>query len=526
MVQVPIGYRIRAARKDLKLTQAAVAKEAGISASYLNLIEANKREIGGALLKRIAGVLGISADLLSGRMERRLIAELAEAAAEPLVQHLELSPESASELVGRNPGWAGALLTFQRAWRTQAELANALSDRLNQDPVFGEAVHQMLTHVTSIRSAAEILDDVPDIDEQQRARFSEIISSESRRMSATAQTLAGLFDQTGNKALTITPADEVDDFLIKHNNWFPRLETAAAAIRDRIGIEGVADEGTLEGYLRAKTGIEIVRNAAADLAPGRYRNQMAFDGAANRITFLPAATRPTRRFQIARQIAQAEIADTVAAYLDDPALTSDTARTRVHRVLCSYVAGAIIFPYAEFLEAAEACRYDIEALRQRYDASIEQVCHRLVTLRDPERPGVPFAFLRTDPAGHITKRFPLPRLPLLRHGHACPLWAAFTAFQTPNRIVRQVAEYPDGSRYLLVAQAVARHPGSIGEPPFLHSIMLICELAQADRTVYADGLDLSSDRAVTPIGPCCRMCARTDCSYRGEDPIVDIDAAP
>ncbi len=76
-----------------------------------------------------------------------------------------------------------------------------------------------------------------------------------------------------------------------------------------------------------------------------------------------------------------------------------------------------------FLADAEAQRYDIETLRQLYTASFEQVAHRLVSLRKPGEPGLPFGFLRSDAAGRLTKHFPLPGLPLPSSGHACPRWA-------------------------------------------------------------------------------------------------------
>ena len=53
-MRAPIGIRIRRHRMQLKQTQAGLARAVGISPSYLNLIENNKRAIGGRLLIRIA----------------------------------------------------------------------------------------------------------------------------------------------------------------------------------------------------------------------------------------------------------------------------------------------------------------------------------------------------------------------------------------------------------------------------------------------------------------------------------------
>ena len=42
-------------------------------------------------------------DALTGRAERRMLADLNEVALEPLLHHIHLSPERATELVGRHP---------------------------------------------------------------------------------------------------------------------------------------------------------------------------------------------------------------------------------------------------------------------------------------------------------------------------------------------------------------------------------------------------------------------------------------
>ena len=57
-----IGPRIRDRRRALGITQASLAARVEISPSYLNLIEGNKRNIGGALLRRIADELGLAVD--------------------------------------------------------------------------------------------------------------------------------------------------------------------------------------------------------------------------------------------------------------------------------------------------------------------------------------------------------------------------------------------------------------------------------------------------------------------------------
>ena len=75
------GSRIRERRVMAGQKQADLAKRIGISASYLNLIEHNRRRIGGKLLMAISGALGVEATLLTEGAEAAQIAALREAAA-------------------------------------------------------------------------------------------------------------------------------------------------------------------------------------------------------------------------------------------------------------------------------------------------------------------------------------------------------------------------------------------------------------------------------------------------------------
>src|SRR5690606_17461936 len=98
-MRAPIGLRISSRRRALGVSQADLARRAGISASYLNLIERNKRSVGGSLLRRIAEQLQVEVGELSGESEHRLIAELEEALADPALQAAELGMPTARDLV-------------------------------------------------------------------------------------------------------------------------------------------------------------------------------------------------------------------------------------------------------------------------------------------------------------------------------------------------------------------------------------------------------------------------------------------
>lgn len=518
MARTLIGQRIRDHRKAKGWTQAALAARLDISPSYLNLIESDRRNIAGALLKRIADILGQPLEEFDGAAERRLVDELGKIAADAAVAPLHLPAGSAADLVARHPGWARALVALHRSGRDRQEAIAALSDRLSQDPFLGDAVHSLLTNLTAIRSASEILESIADLEPAQRKRFVSIIAGDSRRMSDVAHALAAFLAKAPAATGPVTPVEEVDDFVFDNANHFPALEAAADALAPEIGAAPGQLEAALAGWLRRAHAVDVRVGAGNGVATHGPR----FDREAGVLELPDSSGATTRQFALALAAAELACAHDVAAQLDRTTLLgAPAARRRAERVLLSYVAGALVMPYAAFQPAAAAAHYDIDLLGRRFGASFEQVCHRLATLRRPGAEGIPFGFMRVDPAGFVTKRLALPGLALPRYGNACPLWAVYGAFRSPGAIVRQLVEFPAGERYLMVARAVEKDPQGFGVPPRLLSVMLVCDTLYADRTVYAGGLDLGASAPATAVGQSCRVCSRRECGWRQEDPIID-----
>ena len=187
--------------------------------------------------------------------------------------------------------------------------------------------------------------------------------------------------------------------------------------------------------------------------------------------------------------------------------------------LANYFAGAALMPYAAFQAKAHDCRHDLEILAGHFGASIEQVAHRLSTLQRPGAKGIPFFFVRVDQAGTITKRHSATRLQFARFGGACPLWNVHRAFETPGRFLRQLAETPDGVRYISLARDISKPAGRFGAPIRRFAIALGCEVRHAAALVYADGLDTGRDGAFEPIGISCRICERKTCHQRSVPPL-------
>lgn len=520
-MRAPIGLRIRNFRKAKGLSQSGLAKSVGISPAYLNLIEANKRDVGGTLVQKLAGELQVDLHELTGETEQRLISELQEAFSDPILESLKLDTAVAHSAVATIPEIARALHLSYRAYLEAAASANAYSHRLKSDPLFSELLHQMLSRITAVRSAAEILEDVPDVDERSRQTFFATITRESRDLSDSARALIGEFDREVQSHRSVTPAREINDLLIEERNYFPSLEQAA---QDMLGEMTGGTPPSVEKLTEVlatefDVSVEYGGPVPASALPNR---RFGFDPQTRRQWFRAGSAVASVRFQLARRYVALRAESLIADLANDPRLTSPRARELAVQALTANLAGAVLFPYQQFYEEAESCQYDLDFLAQRYSASFEQVAHRLVTLRKPGAEGIPFGFLRADPAGYLSKQFPLPGLVMPNAGHACPLWALYGAFQNAHSISRQTVSFSDGSRYLFIAKAAAKRVSAYAEQPVVSSVMLACDLLHADRMIYAQGLDLGNTDADVPVGPSCRLCVRHSCAHRQEPVAANI----
>lgn len=504
----------------MKLSQAALARAAGVSPSYLNLIENNKRDVGGALLRRIAEPLGLDIDDLSGDPEQRLLHAIQEVLNDPLLHGAGVEQTDMRDLVARFPEAARALIVLHRACGDANAELEAYANRLNSDPLLSQMLHEVLSRITAMRSSAEILSGVEDLAPRDRSRFAGAITREARDLSETVRGLASYFDLASLRRRSTSPLREVEDAFIAANNHFPALENLAETLRAEIAPPDATGtefgEATLAEALERRFGIACRRwrdDSGDQPAGNRMTGQVRHDPDARVLWLRGSTTAATRQFQISRLYARLAGAEVLAQVCDGLALSSADARRLAESALESYAAGAMVMPYAGFLAHAEERHYDIDLLSHSYSASFEQVAHRLITLRRKGAEGVPFGFLRADPAGQLTKRFPLPGLTLPGSGHGCLLWPIYAAAGAQG-VIRQIAEFTNGARFLLIAKSVSKRVAAWHERPLMFSVMLACDLLHADRTVYGRGLDLNDAATRVPVGSSCLLCIREDCSHR------------
>lgn len=223
------GSRIRERRVMAGLKQADLAKRADISPSYLNLIEHNRRRIGGKLLVDIAHALGVEPSSLTEGAETALLATLREAASGADMAEAEFA--RIEEFAGRFPGWAGLLADSQRKVETLQRSVEALTDRLTHDPHLAASLHEMLSTVTAIRSAASILAEPGDIEPEWQRRFNRNIYEDSARLADTSRSLAQYLEASDSEASeTNAPQDELDSVFQKTGFHLPALETPHASV--------------------------------------------------------------------------------------------------------------------------------------------------------------------------------------------------------------------------------------------------------------------------------------------------------
>lgn len=318
-----------------------------------------------------------------------------------------------------------------------------------------------------------------------------------------------------------TAYEEVRDFFHYADNYFDPLDRAAETLAAELGAAPHLSEARLVAYL-AETHDVTVRF----VEPDDPQTMRSFDRQ-SRVLSVNARLEPASRlFQLAAQLGAMEQTTLIGKITEAAPFKSPESADICRLGLTNYFAGALQMPYRAFLEAAEAQNYDLDELSYRFGASREQVGHRLSTMQRPKARGVPFFFARLDAAGTITKRHSATPLQFARFGGACPLWNVHRAFEERGHILRQLAETPDGHRYLFLAWSEEKRLGGYRGPVRRYAYALGCEIAQAKKLIYAADLDLSTAGGFDPIGVSCRICERPHCPQRSVPPLTAGIAVP
>lgn len=187
------GTRLRARRLALGLRQGDVAAQAGLSASYLNLIEHNRRRVPDDVLRKLAGVLDQPVAAFAEGPEGAVIDDLrATAIGWPSAEVLRVE-----EFAGRFPGWAQVVLGMGQRIAALETAVEAVNDRMSHDPHLSANLHEVLSAVASVRSTAAILAGTEDLDAEWQARFLRNLDQDSARLATGADALVKYLDSGG-----------------------------------------------------------------------------------------------------------------------------------------------------------------------------------------------------------------------------------------------------------------------------------------------------------------------------------------
>jgi len=428
-----------------------LAKTLGISNSYLNLIENNKRPLSAPLLIKAAQIFQVDLQSFAAESEGSLLADIMEVFGDPVFDAYELAGAEVRELVNTNSNLARAVMGLYRAYRETVESAESLVSQL--------------THSS------------PGVPAIQTSRL---------------------------------PTEEVSDLIQRNQNFFPDLEASAEDLRKRARLE---DEDLFRGlvsYLHDDHGIEVRIEKVSFMQEAVRRFEPK-----KRVLYLSEVLRRgSRNFQLAHQIGLLTQNEIYNKICKDESLTTDDSRALARVALANYTAGAILMPYQPFIEAARVERYDLELLGHRFRTSFEQVCHRLTSLRKKGNEGIPFHLVRIDIAGNISKQFSASGLRFSRFNATCPRWNVHKAFMTPGLIRVQISEMPNSQKFFCVARSLSKGGGGYKSQHHVQAIGLGCEIRFAQEIVYSDGVAIQSEDAQVPVGVTCRLCERTDCGQR------------
>jgi len=193
--RLALGAKVRTLRRQQHLTQTELARRLGISPSYLNLIEHDRRSFSADLLVRLAELLPIDLKTFSPEHDGRTLTELLEVFGDPMFDGLDVIAHDVKELAAAYPSAAQAVVRLYEAFQTARQSAHELAETLSQDAAF-DSVH----------------------------RF---------------------------------PGEEVSDLIQRHMNYFPELEEGADRLRRDARLDSGSMFAGLVQYLKRTTGIEV-----------------------------------------------------------------------------------------------------------------------------------------------------------------------------------------------------------------------------------------------------------------------------
>ncbi|MCG2593788.1 short-chain fatty acyl-CoA regulator family protein [Ramlibacter sp. XY19] len=460
MTKAFMGVRLKTFREQQRLTQAALAASLKISPSYLNQIENDQRPLTVPVLLRLQSAHGIDLQLFSEDESARRLSEIQAVFADP--RETDAVPQAEAKVVASQlPSVAKVLLHLHKR-------ARAAEDRLSS------------------------------------------IAADSDGDRAE-----------GEPGLPLQPFEEVREFFYARHHYMAMLDERAEQLYETV-IASASDVPVTELLARLRERLQMQHGIAVrESAANRTFDQAlrSYDAATKTIALATDMDPGQQAFQLGVQLAFLEAGPLIDSFTTADAFTTSQARKLARLGFANHFAGALVLPNRRFQDAAEALRYDLELLSDRFGVGVETIGHRLSTMHHAPGRGIPFFFVRVDRAGNVSKRQSTGDFHFSRHGGTCPLWNVYEAFSQPGKILTQLSRMPDGRTYLWIARTVEHRRGGYGSPNRIFAVALGCDARYAERLVYAKGVNLVDPDAATLIGAGCKVCDRADCAQRAFPPL-------
>src|SRR5580658_1532373 len=129
--EVPrLGAKVRTLRRRESLSQVQLSERLGISPSYLNLIESNRRPLPAPLLIKLAQMFAVDLLAFGADEDARVVSDLTEVFADPSFDAYQLTSTDLRDLALNQPHVARAVLALYRGFKTQRTASEQLATRL------------------------------------------------------------------------------------------------------------------------------------------------------------------------------------------------------------------------------------------------------------------------------------------------------------------------------------------------------------------------------------------------------------
>ena len=311
-----LGGRLKRLRRELSLTQTAMAADLGVSPSYLNHIERNQRPVSAQLLLRLAETYDVDLRTLNQTGGHASEAELAELFADPVFQGLSVPRHEILQLADDAPGAADALLRLYRAFaerRTRDHVAEAEHGGRGEDTPTDrvrEHIQARQNHFPDIDALGESLHDAlgsgdgETLETRMRARLARAHGLTVKIMPAEVMVeWTRRFDpHRGRLLLSETLGPSSRAFAVAYQLALAEHDAGLTAMVDAADMAEAPSRALLKVALTNTLAAAILMPYAAfqraaeatdyDLARLQARFGVSFEQAAHRLTTL---SRPTAR---------------------------------------------------------------------------------------------------------------------------------------------------------------------------------------------------------------------------------------